>query len=140
MFNNIGSKVKILAWIECIAGIILSVISGLITLISGQIIIALVVVIAGIVISWLSSLALYAIGQIAENTEKILDKLDDTKNQKPESIKVIRQTQSTTSSPRTNIKNNSSQTNAKDEGWICSCGAKNSGASDTCYICFKSRN
>ena len=71
MFDNIGRKVKTLATVSCIIGIVASIILGLM-LFSIHVIYGLIVAMLGSFISWLSSLALYAIGQSAENSDKIL--------------------------------------------------------------------
>ena len=140
MFNNIGKTLKIIAWIEMILGIILSIISGVVTLTIGvvtltigQVILGLIIIVAGILFSWLGVLVLYAIGHIAENTEKILEKLNlmDIQNKKP-SV--------TNSQPKyVNGKYVSNTSNTKSEEWICSCGAKNSGMATSCNTCFKKR-
>lgn len=122
MFNNIGKKVKILAWVEFIVGIILSIILGIATIIGGSIIVGLISIVLGVFVSWLATLALYAIGQTAENTEKILEKMHDC-----DSKNIL-------------LKGDTNKTNtSNDEGWICSCGAKNNNLSTTCLVCFKSR-
>ena len=119
MFKNIGKKVKILAWVEFIAGIILSIILGISTIIEGAIIVGLISIALGVFVSWLATLVLYAIGQTAENTEKILEKINY--------------------SDILSKGNTNKAKTSNDEGWICSCGAKNSNLSTTCLVCFKSR-
>ena len=91
MFTNINGKVKALAKVLCILGIIGSVITG-IAIMSGSsmmssyygysggggagVLMGLLVMVIGSVIAWASSLALYAFGQMGENVEYIRQKLD----------------------------------------------------------------
>ena len=77
MFNNIGKKVKILAWLELVAGIALSILIGIVIILSSQFLIGIITMAIGILISWIATLSLYAIGEIAENTKKMLEKIED---------------------------------------------------------------
>ena len=66
MFDNIGSKIKILAQIVSIIGIICSVIYGLSLILNDVIGIGVIVIIVGSLISWASSFVLYAVGEIVD--------------------------------------------------------------------------
>ncbi len=90
MFNNINGKVKGLAKVICILGIIVSVISGIAIMAGGGSISSyygsssggafflsgLLVMVLGSVCSWAGSLALYAFGEMGENVEAIRRKLE----------------------------------------------------------------
>lgn len=72
MFDNIGRKIKTLAQVICVLGIIVSVIGGIILWITGGglgFVISLVAIPISAVISWVGSLGLYGFGQLIENTD-----------------------------------------------------------------------
>ena len=71
MFDNIGSKIKTVASTLTVIGIVLSIISGLIVLLDGEIS-GLFMMIFGSLLSWLGSFLLYGFGQLVENSDKIL--------------------------------------------------------------------
>ena len=68
MFDNIGEKLKRLALFLCWGGIILSIILGLLFCDVG-IIYGVLTMVLGSLSSWISSWIIYAIGEIAENTQ-----------------------------------------------------------------------
>ena len=70
MYTNIGQKVKGLACLQCLVGIVSSVIGGIILMSMDMVLIGLLILAAGSIISWVSSWVTYAIGEIAENTAK----------------------------------------------------------------------
>lgn len=77
MFNNIGGKIKALAYIACLIGIIACIIIGLsIISLSGMdeesMIVGIIVIIAGSFISWISSFVLYGYGQLIENSDQMV--------------------------------------------------------------------
>ena len=76
MFRNIGSKLKSLAYICTAAGMIASIIYGILSMPAG-----IFVIIFGCLLSWVGSFALYGIGQLVENSEKILLLLDQPTEQ-----------------------------------------------------------
>ena len=79
MFNNIGPKCKTLAKALCYAGIVLSVVSGVVMVFAGALsfsgsagtlmaVYGFLTMILGSLVSWLGSLGLYAVGEAAENS------------------------------------------------------------------------
>ena len=85
MFDNIGKKIKILAYVLTWVGIIASVITGIAMMNSFDSIvktIGLVVLIVGSLLSWTSSFIIYGFGQLIENTDIIAgrNKSSDSKN------------------------------------------------------------
>ena len=76
MFKNIGTKIKSMALIFCIIGIVMSCISGIIIMFF-NFIIGLIAALFGSFISWLSILALYGIGEAAESSNKVLSILNN---------------------------------------------------------------
>ena len=86
MFDNIGSKIKSLAKIVCWAGIIITVIVGIVMLASGGDVsspIGLVLMIAGPVGSWIGSFFVYGFGELIEKTAEIAE------NTKPKGTKTV---------------------------------------------------
>ena len=73
MFNNIGKKLKTLAKVLAILGIIGSVISGIVLISVSEKLIAigLVIMILGSLVSWISSWAMYAIGDTNTKVSQI---------------------------------------------------------------------
>ena len=67
MFDNIGEKIKGLAVVLCILGMIASVILGL-TILSASFWLALLTIAAGCVGSWIGSFCLYGFGELIEET------------------------------------------------------------------------
>ena len=78
MYENIGGKIKSVAQALCLLGIILSVIIGLFFLVQGgiNILIGLSIIVIGAILSWLSSFLSYGIGQLIENSDILVDKVD----------------------------------------------------------------
>ena len=82
MFDNIGQKIMKLAKVICCIGIILSVLSGIIMMVSGSrnsygystgpnIIGGLLTIVLGSLGSWVGSFFTYGFGQLIENTDSI---------------------------------------------------------------------
>lgn len=104
MFNNIGRKLKILAWIEFIGGMVSSVIAGIIYLAIASKIEAstynqayittistgIAFLIVGPIGSWIGSWVTYALGEIIENSEI----------QKNYLAKISKEIKGTTSTPQ----------------------------------------
>ena len=72
MFENLGSKLKKLAVIQMILGIVASVIVGLFYISGGRVFAGLCIVIVGVIVSWLEILVKYAVGQLVDNSEMLL--------------------------------------------------------------------
>ncbi len=85
MFDNIGGKIKKLAKIICWIGIILSVITGIAAIASGNSMVrvngsytsvsgvaaGITIIIIGCLASWIGSFFTYGFGQLIENTDAI---------------------------------------------------------------------
>ena len=90
MFNNIGGKIKVLAKILCGVGIALSIIAGVIMMVSGNVTVnynaynsysapapvngvvaGLITIVVGSLLSWVGSFFAYGFGQLIENTDRI---------------------------------------------------------------------
>ena len=90
MYTNVGAKVKALAKVICILGIIGSVIMG-ITMIAGgsgmsvyygngnmMVLPGLLMIVLGSVLSWASSLALYAFGEMTDDVAAIKKRMEQS--------------------------------------------------------------
>ena len=62
MYNNIGEKLKAIAKVLAIIGIVGSVISGIVLMLTGMIGAGFITIISGSLVSWISSWGMYAIG------------------------------------------------------------------------------
>lgn len=76
MFENIGSKMKTIAIIVCWAGIIASCVVGISFLANGSWILGICTIVLGSLVSWLSSLFTYGFGQLIDNTDTIIAKIN----------------------------------------------------------------
>lgn len=69
MFDNICGKIKTMAQVICVLGIIGSVIGGIVLISVDMVIVGIIVLIGGSLLSWLGSFGLYGFGQLIENTD-----------------------------------------------------------------------
>lgn len=88
MYSNIGGKIKVLAKIICIIGIIVSVISGLgIIIVSSigynpglSVFGGLLVIVLGVLFSWLSTFFIYGFGELIEKVTEIESEIRNQKS------------------------------------------------------------
>ena len=90
MFSNSGGKIKTLARIICVLGIVISIFGGLILIIQGAsfhesslTVTGVLVLFAGTIGSWIGSFFAYGFGELIENTTVIAElaaKADAEKN------------------------------------------------------------
>ena len=71
MFDDIGSKLKTLAKVSTILGIIGSVIAGC-ALMGDDFLTGLLILVLGSVFSWIGSFTVYGLGQLIENTDELV--------------------------------------------------------------------
>ena len=76
MFNNIGGKIKTLSAIICWIGIAFSVIIGISSITSKQVISGILIIVVGSFISWIGSFYTYGFGQLIENTDEIRKRME----------------------------------------------------------------
>ena len=76
MFDNIGSKIKTVATTLTALGITLSVLAGIVILCEGDAS-GLFVIIFGSLLSWLGSFLLYGFGQLVENSDRMVELLEE---------------------------------------------------------------
>lgn len=91
LFGNVGSKIKSVAEIFCVLGIVVSVIAAIVLFASNSyrfptIALGVICLIAGPLVSWLGSLGMYALGELVDNTrrnnELMEELLWETRNRK----------------------------------------------------------
>jgi len=68
MFENVGSKLKVAAYIYLVIGVVASLFYGIILM--SETGLGLVVIILGSFFSWLSSLGIYALGEISDEMKQ----------------------------------------------------------------------
>lgn len=78
MFENVGSKIKVLAKFFCWVGIIFSLILGIVAMCTsdgyaGLVFLGLFLIIIGSLGAWLGSLFTYGFGELIEKTTKIAE-------------------------------------------------------------------
>ena len=101
MFENLGAKIKLLAIISTIAGIIISIVIGFVFISHVFLLRGFLVMVVGCFLSWIGSFTSYAIGETLENTEKLLYKTQELLSKPstpphPQSTIVKEQTQPST--------------------------------------------
>ena len=149
MFDNSGGKIKIVAVIFAILGILTCVICGLVIL--AETFMGIVVIIVGSLSMFVSSLVLYAFGVIVESIEQINYNVSDISSslrrqqratsQKPSTTKVGGATSTTkvsgaTSSISYNPTKPRVKTPTERKDWVCrKCGCLNSSLKIMCSDC-----
>lgn len=132
MFENIGGKLKGLAYFLCIIGIIFSIFYGFYLIFSDRGIydvsgtVGVLYLVFGPLISWVSAWALYGIGEAVENSENANYRIGSLKSQIDNIEKTLKQRELHTSI---------SDKKQKDV-WECSkCGKTNVLSNDVCWNC-----
>ena len=82
MFTNVGGKIQALAFINCILGILTSIVYGLSACLRLSVLIGILVVVVGPLAAWLSSLFIYAFGEMVENINFIADLMKKAADEK----------------------------------------------------------
>jgi hypothetical protein len=133
MFDHIGSKIKTLATILTVIGIVLSFFCGL-TLLLNEEGSGLVIMILGSLCSWLGSFLLYGFGQLIENSDKIVELLAGNEfDISPEAVNRP----SSDSQPLTDDRGACAGTpTQKPADWVCfACGNSNFHNVQFCQHC-----
>ena len=84
MFSDIGNKIKALAAVISFLGIAASVICGGVVAYKEQTLYGVLIIIVGSLVSWLSCSTLYGLGQLIDNSDKIVEKLEEMSKNKDE--------------------------------------------------------
>lgn len=139
MFDNIGGKIKALAKVLCWIGIIASVISGIVMIVSGSssryysgpspVLTGFLTIILGALFSWIGSFFTYGFGQLIEDTEMIRSRMDSSPSYAPNQG----------GSMLSNAAKSIEQERMRNE-WTCVCGASNSNTATYCFRCRRPRN
>ena len=153
MFNNIGKKIKVLAMVICVIGIIGSVVWDILYWITyskaiqsahyygyysssgsgagfGAVLVGILIPILGTLFSWIGSFFMYGYGQLIEKTEE--------NNYYLANINAyLRPSAQQGSRPALSSVAPLSPPSAKEStGWVCpKCGTKNSASSVSCSGC-----
>ena len=81
MFDNIGFKIQMLAFVSSIIGIVFSIIAGIISMFS-SILSGIIIVVVGSFVSWIGSFAFFGLGQLIENTDRLVVLMEKTTGEK----------------------------------------------------------
>ena len=74
MFINIGRKIKLLAIVSTVIGMIASVVGGIIVMAElEQVLSGLGIIVGGCLFSWIGSFVLYGFGELIESTQSVED-------------------------------------------------------------------
>ncbi len=80
MFNNIGSKIKLLSLVICFISIAISLVLGLYIMIKlNQIAFGLLIIFGGSCASWIASFFTYGFGELIEKSSEIAENTKTTK-------------------------------------------------------------
>ena len=85
IFDNIGKKIKILAFILCVLGMLSSLFGGIYKCLElgdhyateDYAVLALLIIPFGCLLSWISAFTLYGFGELVDQTTKIRELLED---------------------------------------------------------------
>ena len=83
-FQNIGGKIKTLAVVTTIAGMVVSLIFGLLSIKNNSTSMGFLIIIIGFIISWISALLIYGFGELIDKTTEIAN--NTRKNTQEENI------------------------------------------------------
>ena len=72
MFENIGEKIKALAVISTIIGMLGSILGGFAVWVEFKFIFGLLIAVFGCLFSWIGSFTLYGFGELIDNTQRII--------------------------------------------------------------------
>ncbi len=126
MYDNIGSKIKIVAKVLCWLGIILTIIMAIILFVNGNYvpgayISGVIYLIFGPLFSWIGSLFIYGFGELIERAKNIENKINVASQDKA-----------------LNGSFNADSNESTLFGWKCVCGRMNPIMADTC-ICGRNK-
>lgn len=76
LFDNIGAKIKIIAKVLFGLGVVAGLVIAYFVSQKGNDNLAMIVFFVGILISWFSTYLLYGFGELVDNSQKIVDRLD----------------------------------------------------------------
>lgn len=81
MFNNIGGKIKTLAVVVCVIGMIGSAITAIVLWVNGLFLPGLLFLGVGCLASWIGSFFAYGLGQLIENSDLQVEELNKLRMQ-----------------------------------------------------------
>lgn len=84
MFENAGGKIKLVAFVLCILGIVASVFYGIFVFVQDSRLFfsGLVIMLVGSVCSWIVALFAYGFGQLIENSDVVIEHLEQGSGEK----------------------------------------------------------
>lgn len=134
MYDNIGDKIKTVAVVSCVLGIIASVIWGVVTMFA-SFLVGLLVIVVGCLCSWLGTLTFFGFGELIEETQcnrAVNEKLLAVLESKQAETAVQKTKQETATVQCTGAK----PVAAWNTGWQCKhCGSENKAGNVFCQNC-----
>ncbi len=132
MFENVGKKIKTLATVVCVLGIIISILSGISDVFFGgffagteDVIVGILRMAGGSFASWIGSFFIYGLGELIENSAKIAKACDMMGRSHIWALPV---------------KENNPPTPEYSETWTCKeCGEINQRSARICKSCGKDK-
>lgn len=139
MYNNIGGKIKNLAELIAIFGIIGFVIAGLVVMANAGFLAGLLMAGLGALGSWIGSFTLYGFGELIENTKIIAENF---RKPNPKAKKSNKTASTTKQPPKEEILEEDFETSEDDtpvdgeNSWLCKkCGTINPNTIWNCKCC-----
>jgi hypothetical protein len=128
MFDNIGGKIKSLASLIAILGIISSIASGFFLFIDGRFLVGILTAVLGSLASWIGSFMQYGFGQLIENSDYLV-KVAKTTHSGHNAVQMSPGIAGTNSAGRAPSQQPASP-------WVCySCGYTNRATAHCCAQC-----
>lgn len=145
MFDNIGSQIKSVSVIACVAGIVICVLGGVVFMFNGEFLIGLLVLVLGCAASYLGVMMAYGFGELIERTVSIDERLARMEKQ---SLKAAgEENEQTASNTRAatigtyRIPGAVSSAASAGEKWKCpKCGTQNERTCQFCRDCGEYRS
>lgn len=136
MFDNIGSKMKMLAQVCCWVIIAACAITGLVVMFSESFFVGLLIIVLGALAGWTGSFMMYGFGDLVESAAVLRDAELNRQHQnspsKPSAVIPSRpQSGFSLSSVAAGL--------SAGAGWVCKCGKRNSNSAPICSDCGVSR-
>ena len=136
MFENIGSKIKMMAQVCCWVIIAACAVTGLIIMFSESFFGGLLIIVLGALLGWTGSFMMYGFGDLVESAAVLRDAELNRQHQngQPQPAPVI------PSRPQSGFSLSSIAAGlSTGAGWVCKCGKRNSNSAPVCSDCGASR-
>lgn len=140
MFDNIGSKIKILAQVCCWVIIVACAITGLVVMFSESFLLGLLIIVAGALTGWTGSFMMYGFGDLVESAAVLRD-AEIARQHKASAERNTQPAFHPAASDMENSQKNNNGLHTHQEStlsgpWTCSeCGKRNGANMKNCVGC-----